>query len=89
MTPPRSSFWSDFCCCFKPSSSEDDPGYPNNHTFNNNIDSDANLYGNTVNSINSITGAGQQQTNSSEFCQGFYRTRQKTPRDLVKRLNTN
>lgn len=86
MTPPRSSFWNDFCCCFKPSSSEDDPGYPNNPTFNNNIDSDANLYGNTVNSINSITGAGQQQTNSSGILSGFYRTRQKTPRDLVKTI---
>ena len=85
---PTSSFWQDFCCCFKPSSSEDDIGYHhnNNSINNNNIDSEINIYGNTVNSLNSITGGGQQQTGNSGILSGFYRTRQKTPRDMVKSI---
>ena len=86
---PSSSFWQDLCCCLRPSSNEDDSGYNNNNSItHNNMDSETNLYGSTVNSLNSITGSGQQ-TNNSGILSGFYRARQKSPRDSVKSIKYN
>lgn len=80
------SFWQDLCCCFKPNFLDDEVGYNNNsNTVKNTIDMENNANGNTVNSITSIVGP---QTGNTGILSGFYRTRQKTPRDLVKNIKT-
>lgn len=93
MSSSPTSFWYDLCCCFNSPSDENDSGFNNynntynNGTINNNLDSENNLQGggggvggNTVYSITSLT------EKQSGILSGFYRTRQKTPRDLVKSI---
>lgn len=84
-----SSFFKDLCCCFGPSKKDFDFSNQKNAS-----ESEANIFGNnfsqsygttTVYSINSTTGQNQSPS-ASGLLSGFYRSKPKSPRELVKSI---
>lgn len=96
------SFWQDLCCCF---GSPCRRNFDGTSSFSNNFkmtESESNIYGNTfshtygnsttVNSLNSVSGSpnnGNATTTGISSIMGFYRSKPKNPKDLVKNLKYN
>ena len=85
------SFLKDLCCCF--SFSFSDKKDSDGDGFIGGLESDLNLHGNsftlsnTIHSVNSVTAANTQSGGSSSgILSGFYKTKTKSPRDLVKAI---
>jgi calcium binding protein 39 len=88
------SFWTDLCCCFSSNKKDFDGSFYHNRSGV--TENEANNFGNsftqgntmTIQSINSATGGASQNGASGSLLllSSFYRTRPKSPRDLIKSI---